>query len=398
MRNFVLKGWKETNEDALRTFVQKKDELSVQDGCLLWGCRVVIPTVGREKVLDELHEGHPGVVKMKSLARSMVWWPGIDIDLQEKVRKCKQCQINQKSPALAPLHPWDWPKRPWARIHIDHAGPFQGKIFLVVVDAHSKWLEVVTVPTTSSQATIKVLRTIFATHGLPELIVSDNGTSFTSWEFQQFTKRNGIRHVTTAPYHPASNGLAERAVQILKEGLRKMVDGDIDTRLARILYRYRMMPHSTTGVSPAELLMGRKLRSHLDLLQPDISSQVLIKQAAQKAGFDKTSKERTFKIEDPVYVRNFSHGNKWLSGIITKMHGLRTIEVRLSDGRIVRRHLDHIRYRTNDQLDEIQDDLSLDPLPIPTNDTNQGTLPPTMELRRSSRVRYPPDRYTPNVN
>ena len=119
------------------------------------------------------------------------------------------------------------------------------------------------------------------------------------WEFQEFTKRNGIRHVTTAPYHPASNGLAERAVQILKEGHRKMVDGDIDTRLARILYRYRMMPHSTTGVSPAELLM---LRSHLDLLQP-----------AQKAGFDKTSKERTFKIEDPVYVRNFSHGNKWLS-------------------------------------------------------------------------------------
>ena len=146
VRNFVLKGWKETNEEALRTFVQKKDELSVQDGCLLWGCRVIIPSVRREKVLDELHEGHPGVVKMKSLARSIVWWPGIDTDLQEKVRKCKQCQENQKSPALAPLHPWDWPKRPWARIHIDHAGPFQGKIYLVAVDAHSKWLEAVTVP------------------------------------------------------------------------------------------------------------------------------------------------------------------------------------------------------------------------------------------------------------
>ena len=83
-----------------------------------------------------------------------------------------------------------------------------------------------------------------------------------------------------------------------------MVDGDMDTRLARILYRYRMMPHTTTGVSPAELLMGRKLRSHLDLLQPDMSSHVMIKQAAQKSGFDKSSKERTLKIGDPVYVRN----------------------------------------------------------------------------------------------
>ena len=398
VRNFVLKGWKETNEEALRTFVQKKDELSVQDGCLLWGCRVIIPSVGREKVLDELHEGHPGVVKMKSLARSIVWWPGIDTDLQEKVRKCKQCQENQKSPALAPLHPWDWPKRPWARIHIDHAGPFQGKIFLVAVDAHSKWLEAVTVPTTSSQATIKVLRTMFATHGLPELIVSDNGTSFTSLEFEEFTKRNGIRHITTAPYHPASNGLAERAVQTLKEGLRKMVDGDMDTRLARILYRYRMMPHTTTGVSPAELLMGRKLRSHLDLLQPDMSSHVMIKQAAQKSGFDKSSKERTLKIGDPVYVRNFSQGKKWLSGIIIKMHGLRTFEVKLSDDRVVRRHLDHIRYQTTDQAEEIQEDLPLDLLPVPEKVSTQETPPPMMELRRSSRAHCPPDRYTPDIN
>ena len=178
---------------------------------MLCGCRVVVPTIGQQKVLDLLHESHPGVVRMKAIARSTVWWPGVDKDIEEKVRTCQQCQVNQKSP-LAPMHPWEWPKRPWARIHIDHLGPFQGKTILVVVDAYSKWIESVIVPSTSSQATIKALRNMFATHGIPETIVSDNGSGFTSCEFGDFTRKNGIQHIKSAPYHPASNCLAERAV------------------------------------------------------------------------------------------------------------------------------------------------------------------------------------------
>ena len=220
VRNLVQKGWRETSDDVLKPYAQRKDKLSVQDGCVLCGCGVIIPVVGREQVMDEIHNGHPGVSRMKSIARGVVWWPGIDKDLQERVRKCEKCQLHQKTLALALLHPWEWPKRPWVWIHIDHAGPFQGKLFLIVIDTHSKCLEVVTVPSTSSQATIKALKPMFACHGLPELIVSDNGTAFTSCEFQEFLKRNGIRHITTAPYHPASNGLAQRAVQTLKEGLK----------------------------------------------------------------------------------------------------------------------------------------------------------------------------------
>ena len=143
--------------------------------------------------MDEIHNGHPGVSRMKSIARDVVWWPGINKDLQERVRKCEKCQPHQKTPALAPLYPWEWLRCPWACIHIDHARPFQGKLFLVVVDAHSKWLDVVTVPSISPQATIKALKPMFACHGLPELIVSDNGTALTSWEFQEFLKRNGIQ-------------------------------------------------------------------------------------------------------------------------------------------------------------------------------------------------------------
>ena len=246
---------------------------------------------------------------MKSIARQVVWWPGIDSDLTKKVQTCEVCQVNQKSPAEAPLNPWEWPKRPWSRIHIDHLGPIEGKMILVVIDARSKWIEAIPVPSTSSISTITVLRNLFATHGIPELIFSDDGTSFTSEEFGTFCKRNGIRHKTSAPYHPASNGLAERAVQVVKTGLRKNTKGSMDLRLAQILFKYRLQPHSTTGVTPAELLIGRKPRTHLDLLHPDLSKRVEDKQSSQKQYHDSTrTGERRFNEGDTVYARNFQSG------------------------------------------------------------------------------------------
>ena len=138
VRNLVSKGWIDCSDDVLRPYQNRKDELSMLDGCVLWGSRVIVPVAGRAPVLDLLHDGHPGISKMKAIARNVVWWPGIDADLVRKVQECEPCQINQKSPTLTPLHTWEWPKRPWSRIHIDHAGPFQGKTILVVVDAHSK--------------------------------------------------------------------------------------------------------------------------------------------------------------------------------------------------------------------------------------------------------------------
>ena len=113
-------------------------------------------------------------------------------------------------PPNAPLHPWIWLSRPWQRIHIDFAGPFMDKSFFIVVDAHSKWAEVVEMPQSTTARTIAVLRHLFATHGIPEQIVSDNGPQFTSNDFAEFTKTNGIKHTRSSPYHPATNGEAEK--------------------------------------------------------------------------------------------------------------------------------------------------------------------------------------------
>lgn len=130
-------------------------------------------------------------------------------DIETLVRQCQTCQSTQSVPPVTPLHPWSWPTRPWTRLHLDYAGPIDGKMVLVLVDAHSKWIEAVHTPNATSATVIEELREQFARFGLPETLVTDNGTCFVSEEFEAFLRANGIHHLTSAPYHPASNGLVE---------------------------------------------------------------------------------------------------------------------------------------------------------------------------------------------
>jgi len=294
----ILEGWPNHCDEDLRPYWTRKLELSTHDGCILWGGRVVVPPPGRESLLIELHGGHPGVSRMKSLARSLMWWPGIDKEIEDMVKHCTECQQSQSTPPSAPLHPWKWPTRPWARLHVDFAGPMDGRMYLIVVDAHSKWMEVLPMTTATALTTIQHLRTLFARFGVPESLVSDNGPQFTAAEFQLFCKQNGIRHIQVAPYHPASNGLAERAVKTFKRGIQKFKEGTIGDRIARFLMRYRVTPHTTTGSSPSELLLGRRLRTRLDAIRPSLERQVEAKLLSQKETHDKRSKQRTFAETD----------------------------------------------------------------------------------------------------
>ena len=159
----------------------------------------------------------------------------MDAKIEETVKQCKQCQDSQTLPPKAPLHPWQWPSHPWTRLHIDYCGPLCGKMCLVVVDSHSKWIEAYPVSTANSTITIEKLRYLFSQFGLPQSLVSDNAPYFVSEEFESFLKSNGIKHPTSSAYHPASNGLAERAVQTLKNGLKKVRDGTLKSRIARVL-------------------------------------------------------------------------------------------------------------------------------------------------------------------
>ncbi|XP_013931706.1 PREDICTED: uncharacterized protein K02A2.6-like [Thamnophis sirtalis] len=162
---------------------------------------------------------------MKALARSYVWWPCLDADIEAWVGRCDPCQVSCPAPPSSSSLEWEMPRGPWSCLHLDFAGPFHGQVFLVAVDAYSRWVELVLMRSTTAESTVRALRRLFATHGLPDTVVSDNGPQFTSTVFQSYLAAQGIRHVPVAPYHLASNGRAERVIRSAKEALGRMDRG-----------------------------------------------------------------------------------------------------------------------------------------------------------------------------
>ncbi|KAI7811353.1 hypothetical protein IRJ41_013611 [Triplophysa rosa] len=257
--NLVLRGEMGEMSPLLRPYVSRMNELTVEAGCLLWGSRVIIPPPLRQRILEELHSGHCGIVRMKEIARSYLWWPGVDSEIEEKVKACSACQKLRNTPQPAPLHPWQWPEEQWVRVHIDFAGPLEDHMFLVLLDTHSKWPEVEVMKSTSSMKTVEALRSIFGRFGLTQQLVSDNGPQLVSEEFEAFMKSNGIQHIRSAPYHPSTNCLAELFVQTMKQALKSTQNkGTLNQRLNTFLLSYRNTPHSTTKVSPATAMYKRQ--------------------------------------------------------------------------------------------------------------------------------------------
>ena len=145
-----------------KPFLIRKEGLSIDADCQLWGSQVIIPPKLRGKIISDLHNAYPGIVTVKAIARAHVWWPRLDSDIESSARHCYTCQAHAKTLPQFPLAMWSWLSKPCSKLHIHHAGPFQGKLFLFVVDAHFKWIEALVVPSSPSAATIEALRTMFA--------------------------------------------------------------------------------------------------------------------------------------------------------------------------------------------------------------------------------------------
>ena len=329
----------------LKPFFHRKHELSVEQGCLMWGLRTIIPPTLQQPILRELHKAHPGVACMKATARSHVWWPGIDGDIEETARKCQQCIKTRKAPPAAPLFPWSWPTTPWQRIHVDFA-THQSNHYLVIVDAHSKWPEVIgPMKTTTAESTTNAMRNIFARYGLPTQVVSDNGPPFQSAEYEEFLRQNGIQRILVSPYHPSSNGLAERFVQTFKFSLESSASDpacSLQQRIQNFLLSYRSTPHATTGLSPAKLFLQRELRTRLSLVRPDLTSHVTRQQDKMKLHHDKHAKFREIAVGDTVLARDHLSSQKWQSGTVRQHTSPHSYRVQLDDGRVWRRHVDDV--------------------------------------------------------
>jgi hypothetical protein len=217
-----------------------------------------------------------------------------------------------------------------------------GKMLLVVVDQMSKWLEVEILPRTDSCSIITSLRKMFATFGVPRTVIADNATYFQSAEMMDFCNRNGVRLAASAPYHPRTNGLAERGVQTVKSALEKMKDDrtPLQELLSRFLFDNRNTPHSTTGRSPAELMMGRRLRSRLDLIKPETGDRVFRNQERAQRGVVAPQ----FQVGDRVYARQFQRtGANYAAGVITERRENYSYVMRLDTGALIHRHVDHLK-------------------------------------------------------
>ncbi|XP_037944434.1 uncharacterized protein K02A2.6-like [Teleopsis dalmanni] len=316
----------------------------LSSGCLTFEHRVVIPPHYRQRLLENLHTSHLGMVKMKGIARSFIYWPGIDKDIENMANECDGCARQANKSVKCDSHYWEYPKGRWERIHIDYAGPFEGAILLVIVDAYSKWLEVKITKSTTAADTISLLDDVFAVLGVPLMVVSDNGTNFTSVELNDFLTTVGVKyHKYSASYHPATNGQAERSVQTIKNALKAMgtTSKNLKKNLNEFLRQYKNTPHSTTGFSPAQLFLGRHLRTRLDLIRPEeIAKKVKDKQYLQ---CQSSNRCREFAAGQSVYfLSGNSRMHKWLRGTINTRLGDLHYEI-LCNGKEVKRHVNQIR-------------------------------------------------------
>ena len=322
---------------AMETSSELSYEYTLDDGILFKGQRIVVPQILQKSVLDELHRTHVGITKMKQLARRYVYWLGIDKDIDRLARSCEPCARIKSNPPKAPLHSWDEPKQNWDRIHCDYAGPYQDYFFLIVMDAKSRWAEVkITRSTPTSASTIEMLKDIFATHGFPCVMVSDNASIFVSEQFKLFCSTNGIFQKLIAPGHPSTNGLAERNVQTLKRRLAAMRDdpAPIRTKVREILFRYRATPLACNK-TPAELYLQRDFRCQLDALRPIKHSK----------NANQPSRVRQLSVGERVQTRYYAnHKTTWKFGTVTRKFGKLHYQIKVDnqDGTI-KRHIDQLR-------------------------------------------------------
>ena len=337
---FVRNGWPMEVSEELKPFYSRRTELTIEDEILLWNERVVIPMSLRLILLNDLHAEHFGMTKMKQMARRYLWWPNVDHDIECTVKSCVRCQEQAKNPAKK-TGTWTWSNGPWKRLHIDFAGPFMGKMFLVVVDAYSKYLDVVPMDHATSATTIKALRHIFSIFGLPEHIVTDNGSQFSSQEFKNWLTQNGIIHTLTAPGHPATNGLAERYVGLFKSKMKEVgqTGESIQERIDRFLLAYRTTPTSI-GRSASELLTNRQPRIRYNALRASTTKQ-------QVRMFEDSSKETpSYQVGDAVFALNFGRGPRWSAGTVLHINSPFSYDIQVEGNLVWKRHRDQLRQRT----------------------------------------------------
>jgi len=411
--DYIVNGWPKYKCDCTETtklYWPHRAELCVYDGYIIFHDRIVIPTALRAEVLERIHTGHQGRERCKRLARSAVFWPRINQDIDMIVDKCLECLKQRNNPPRDSLRSHTLPNRAWQKIGIDMFS-FAGKRHQIIVDYFSKWVEVAEVPRNAiSNDVIMHLNDVFSRFGLPESIMSDGDPLYTSSRFKTFCVNNEIDHDFSSARYPQSNGQSERSIQHIKNMLRKCAADGSDFKKALLIYRNT--PLDSKLSSPAMLFFNRKLRTNLPMLNlttdSDIENRKILKCRQEKSSdfynrHVRNEVRREFKEGDLVQFKNFNGDRNWHPGQIVSVHNPdRSYTLQNKFGNLVNRNR---RLMLHDRASkEMKYDIDLPENQVATPSTvTKPTVPnpafvpvspqPQAPLRRSQRSTRKPEFY-----
>ena len=326
LQKTVQSGWPETKEYLpanLHPYWNFRDEIICNDGLLFKGNKIIIPKSMQQEMLDLIHEPHLGVVKSKSRAREVIFWPGMSSQIEDKVSKCQVCATIQNSNPKEPMVCTDLPDRPWSKIASDIFTLDQSH-YLLTVDYYSKWPEIVKMTELTAKYAIAALKSQFAKYGIPDELITDNGPQYACKEFREFSKEYGFVHNTSSPLYPRSNGQAERMVQTVKRLLKKSSDP------YKSLMCYRNTQIEGLDQSPAQLFLGRRLKTSLptsaELLRPShttVKEKLQKRQQIAKYYYDQKVARRPLpeiKVGDTVMMKDENAGKSWKHVKVEEKH------------------------------------------------------------------------------
>ena len=389
-----------------------REQISFSDGILFKGEKIIIPKAMQPEMLKLIHRSHLGIAKSLSRARDIMYWPGMASQIQDIVSSCVTCNAHQRRNQKEPLMPHSVPDRPWSKLGVD-IFELQGQQYLVIVDYYSGFIEIDPLTHVTAKHVINHCKSQFSRHGIPDTLISDNGPQFSSHEFQQFVERYQIDHHTSSPYHPQSNGMAEKAVQTVKRLMTKARHDGNDPYLA--LLEYRNTPWSDTLGSPAQRLMGRRTKTLLPvssaLLKPETIEPNTVQEELQK----QRSKQKLYYDRNAKLLKGLAKGDsvmmmtkdgKWKSAEVISINQTapRSYNIVTTQGQQYRRNRKDLRKlpggtSIGTNVDDFLDD---DPHVAKLTETTTGNcdnsepVPPIASapaMRHSQRIVRAPVRY-----
>lgn len=430
--NYLKSGWPEKVPDYLKPYRVKAESLCTENGCLFYINRIVIPSVLHMKVLKSLHENHIGIVKMKMVARSYVWWRTINNDIVDFCEKCFECQQTRVVPKEKVIGSWSPSKYPFERIHMDFFY-FFGRFFLLFVDSFSKFVDIHLMNGTNAKKVKEKLNTIFSFIGLPKEVVTDNGPPFDSHEFKKYLEMHGIEYKKSPPYHPQSNGSGEANVKIPKNVFKKfLLENSLDKlsiqeKIDKFLINHRNLPNIESGQSANDIIFNYKPRVLMDLINNkkeedknrEFKKKVKIN-LSNNIYYDKFNKTQevteVIKIKKKFEVKEFNKGSKvlyrnhfkdyirWIPATVIERISKFTYTINVNNHvRFV--HLNQIREskledkfhpliqvlpKVNFERKKIENELKLKSKKVKSNEDKKSEV---IETKISKRIRRVPERF-----